>query len=60
MKKKINFNNSKLNLTKEKVAELSGSETEVVRGGEAWPNSQGSTQNGFTCCFCTTLLPPTA
>ena len=56
MKKKIHINNSKLNLTRERIAVLTDSQADMVRGGEESPGK--STRNDFTCTWCTTIIPP--
>ncbi|ASK31039.1 hypothetical protein CEY12_13390 [Chryseobacterium sp. T16E-39] len=49
----------KLSLKKEKISSLTNSDMQSIKGGEGDPNaktapgSAGSSNNDFTCCWCT-------
>ncbi len=47
-------NQKKLSLNKERVAELSKEAQVKITGGAA-AKSGGSTNHGFTCCWCTDI-----
>jgi len=45
----------KLTLNKEKVTKLTKDRSAIIQGGNERPTgSAHSTNNGFTCCWCTT------
>ncbi|MFB6455006.1 class I lanthipeptide [Chitinophaga sp. Hz27] len=57
--KKIQVNQSKLNLDKESIAALTGEEIDSINGGyEKFPTRGASTKNDFTCGLCTTIIDP--
>lgn len=54
MKTQISVNNAKLSITKEKVANLSDADMNLILGGDEAPGAGGgSTRHNFTCDWCT-------
>lgn len=53
--KQVVINESKLTISKEKVANLSDTDLDSIEGGNAGEASKtaSSTNNDITCCWCT-------
>ncbi|KMQ67700.1 hypothetical protein ACM39_12665 [Chryseobacterium sp. FH2] len=43
----------KLSLNKQKITKLSAEQSGSIQGGLAAAGTGASTNNGFTCCWCT-------